>query len=272
VHGIAVGLFVGGDDPNAGTQLTEAKIRAILRPLVGHTEWIRLYGTGLNQDLAARIAKEYGLNVAVGIYLSRDSNLNLLETERAIEVARSGHADMVVVGNEVLLRRDVPVAELVSRIESVKRAIGGKIPVTTAEPLDQWLASPQLRAAVDVILLQDYPYWAGVHIDKAVASLAEHFDSLAALEPGKEVWLGETGWGSCGQTIGAAVPSPENAAAYLKAFATWARVRGVRYFLFEAVDEAWKAKGPEGALGGCWGLAGADYRLKPGMAEVFREP
>jgi len=80
--------------------------------------------------------------------------------------------------------------------------------------------------------------------------------------------VSETGWPSCGNQVGDAVPSPENASFYFLNFVSWARANNVPYFYFEAFDESWKAvyEGPQGA---CWGIWDKDGNLKPGMQDVF---
>jgi exo-beta-1,3-glucanase (GH17 family) len=48
--------------------------------------------------------------------------INAREIEGVIAVARAGHADIVAVGNEVLLREDISEDALIERIEYVKRS------------------------------------------------------------------------------------------------------------------------------------------------------
>ena len=65
------------------------------------------------------------------------------------------------------------------------------------------------------------------------------------------------------------MPSPENASSYFLQFASWARTNNVPYFYFEAIDEAWKSLGQEGAQGGHFGLWDANLTLKQGMASIY---
>jgi len=55
----------------------------------------------------------------------------------------------------------------------------------------------------------------------------------------------------CGERIGDAVPSPENAVLYFLNSVSWARATHVDYFYFEAFDEACMAQ-YEGPQGTCW--------------------
>jgi hypothetical protein len=85
---------------------------------------------------------------------------------------------------------------------------------------------------------------------------------------GKLVAVSETGWPSCGNTIGRAVPSLENAVLFALNFVSWARANDVPYLYFVAFDEQWKAA-YEGPQGPCWGIWDVLGRPKPGMQAIF---
>ena len=65
--------------------------------------------------------------------------------------------DRVIVGNEVLLRRDLPVEELIADIDAVRRAV--KQPVTYADVWDFWRQFPQVAPHVDIVTIHLLPYW-----------------------------------------------------------------------------------------------------------------
>ncbi len=111
------------------------------------------------------------------------------------------------------------------------------------------LAHPAVIANSDVVLANYYPYWEGVSIDVAVATLHRWHQRVVAAAPGKSVIVSETGWPGGGNAAGNAVPSPENASFYFLNFVSWARANDVPYFYFEALDETWKTahEGPQGA-------------------------
>jgi len=81
--------------------------------------------------------------------------------------------------------------------------------------------------------------------------------------------LAETGWPSAGEPVRDARPSRENAAAYLERFVPWAEANSVPYLYLEAFDEGWKARS-EGERGAHFGVALADGRAKPGLAQALR--
>jgi hypothetical protein len=175
--------------------------------------------------------------------------------------------DLAVIGTEVLLRGDLPPADLIAYIRRFRREVPN-VPVTTADVYSDLLENPEVMAACDVILANYYPYWEGVDVNHAMAWLHVRHQRLVSTASGKEVVVSETGWPSAGDTIADAIPSPENASFYFENFISWARAEGVDYFYFEAFDESWKSvyESPQGAH---WGLWTEDGTLKPGMQAVF---
>ena len=131
------------------------------------------------------------------------------------------------------------------------------------------LARPALISAVDVVFANIEPFSAGVSVEAAAKNLQASYATLQAAAGAKTVIIGETGWPTCGEVTGAAVPSVENAARYLSDVRAWADPAGVAYFWFEAYDQAWKASGQEGALGACWGLWTGGGELKRGFRPTF---
>ncbi len=68
-----------------------------------------------------------------------------------------------MIGNEVLLRGDLPVEELEKYLDRARAAIGQ--PVGTAETWHTWLAHPELAQHVDFIAVHLLPYWEGVAVE-----------------------------------------------------------------------------------------------------------
>jgi hypothetical protein len=122
--------------------------------------------------------------------------------------------------------------------------------------------------AVDLLFLNIYPFWEGVPLDEAVGVLHGWYEKARAVAGNKPVHISETGWSSCGEAVGAAVPSPENAALYCLNVLSWARTHAVPLFYFSGLDESWKVA-REGTRGACWGIRRKDGTLKPGFQAVF---
>lgn len=267
-HGLNFGPYIDGQDPNWGSQVSESQLRGRMTIIEPYTQWIRTFGAINGLESAGRIAHQLGLKAAMGAWLGPSLTANDREIANLIAACRAGHADMAIVGSEVLLRRDLSEAKLLDYISLVKQSIPSGIPVTTADVYGELLAHPAVLDAVDVVMVNYYPYWEGYPVDVAIGALHGWHQRVAAATPGKAVVISETGWPSAGNAVGAAAPSPTNASHYFLNFVSWARANNVAYFYFEALDETWKAtrEGPQGAFWGVWDKKGV---LKSGMQSVF---
>jgi glycosyl hydrolase family 17 len=213
-----------------------------------------------------RAAQAAHLCVALGIGLGRNAAANQAEIAAGIRLARHSPAvRSVIVGNEVLHRKDLPVARLIADIRRVRAALGGKVAVSYADWPVEWLSHPQLAKAVDFVTVHIYPFWQHAAIGSALTTFAKDYASVAKRFPGKAIVIGETGWPSGGRRQGRAVPSPTNQARYFRGFVTWASQHHVRYFYFDEFDEAWKTNEP-GAVGTHWGLYDQGGHRKPALA------
>ena len=268
LHGLNFSPYMDGQDPNRGVQISEEQLRNRMADVAPYTRWIRTFGSTHGLEKSGEIAHSMGLKAAVGAWLGRNINTNEQEIANLITAANAGHVDMAIVGSEVLLRNDLSVSQLIGYIHQVRNAIPSSIPVTTADICANLLSHPDLISAVDVIFFNQYPYWEGTPLECGAASLHSCYQELKAVAKGKPIVLSETGWPSCGNEIGNAVPSPENASWYFLNVVSWAKANDVPMFYFEAYDELWKA-GHEGPQGACWGIWDKDGHLKPGMQAVF---
>lgn len=266
-YGLDFSPYMDGQNPNYGSFISADQIRERLGIIKSHTEWIRTFGSTSGIEETGKIAHELGLKAAVGAWLGNNLNANETEIANLIQAGQNGHVDIAIVGSETLLRGDLSEDQLIGYINRVKSALPG-VTVTTGEVYGELLAHPNVVAACDVIFVNYYSYWEGKSIDKAVVYLNSLHQKVLAISGGKEIIVSETGWPSCGNVIGDAIPSPENASYYFLNFVSWAREKNVKYFYFEAFDEGWKA-GYEGPQGACWGIWNKDGIMKPGMQDVF---
>ena len=260
--------FKDGQDPNLGSVLSEDQQREGLHLISGYTDWVRGFGTDFGHDKFCGIAKSMGLKVVASAWLGRSLTSNEAEITRIISIANDCRPEIVVVGSEVLLRNDLTEAQLLAYISRVRAAVPPEIPVTTAEIASVLWGHPAVMDAVDVIFANFYPYWEGVNLNVAVQSINADYEFTVKLAKGKQVFVSETGWPSCGEQIGEAVPSLPNAEFYFKNVMSWAKAKKITVFYFEAFDESWKAK-PEGPQGACWGLWTKEGVLKPGMLSLI---
>ncbi len=272
--GLGLGPYhVPGQDPALGTVIDDEQLELDVLVASLAAERIRLYGCDAVLDRAARKAKAlpeaFRPEVALGAWISSDFAANRRQIECVIRVCGEGLCDLAVVGNEVLLRGDVDEATLLGYLELVRAALPG-VPVTTGEDQNVLLAHPRVMDASDVVLAHLYPFWGGVSIEHAMAALRDGYAALRDAAGSKLVVIGETGWPSCGEPNGQAIPGPENASRYLREFVEWSRSEDVIGFYFSTFDEPWKVQ-HEGERGRCWGLFEENYAIKPGVEVVFDE-
>lgn len=217
-----------------------------------HCEWIRTFSCTDGNQLAPRVAHELGLKTLVGSWVGDDRDKNQVEQEALLEIVRAGHADLVAVGNEVLLREDLPEDELIGLIEAVKQACPG-VPVGYVDAYYLFDQHPRLVEACDVLYVNCYPFWEKFSLEASIGLMRQMVARAQAVAQGKPVMISETGWPTSGANVGAAAPSPDNAAVYaLEAF-EWTAAEQIPLFYFSAFDEAWKT-GPEGDCGDSWGF------------------
>jgi glycoside/pentoside/hexuronide:cation symporter, GPH family len=161
----------------------------------------------------------------------------------------------------VLLRGEMPEAELLACIRRVKSALPAHVPVGCVDAYAAFLDRPALVQACDLLLPNCYPFWEGTPIDQAPAHLQQMHALVQQAAGGRPVIVAETGWPSAGQAVGAALPSPVNAMRYFIETQDWARRDRIELFHFSSFDEPWK-QGQEGDVGPQWGLWDKDERLK----------
>ena len=260
VHGICFSPYVEGQGP--GTQIGEAQIRERLAFIQDNTRWIRTFSCSEGNELIPAIAKENGLDTMVGVWLDGNREQNEIELGNAIEIAKAGHADILGVGNEVLLRGDLSEDELIDYINRAKEGAPG-VPVGYVDAYFEFEVHPRMTEACDVLLANCYPFWEGCPADYALLYMKEMYRRAALAGNGKKVIVSETGWPNVGTAERGAVPSFENAIKYFVDTHLWAEEDGVEIFYFSSFDETWKVDA-EGDVGAYWGIWDKDGNPKYG--------
>jgi len=258
IHGISFSPYVDGQSP--GAEISEPQIRERLSIIQPYTHWIRSFSCREGNQETPRIAHENGLKTMVGVVLSEDLELNEIELRNGIEVARAGHADILAVGNEVMLREDLTEDQLIDYIERAKAAAPG-VPVGTVDAYFLFENHPRVAAACDTLLVNCYPFWESCPAEYALLYMKEMYRRAQNVAGGKKVIISETGWPTVGSPFGAAVPSYDHALEYFIRTYQWAHEEGVEIFYFSSFDESWKV-GDEGDVGAYWGLWDAAGNLK----------
>jgi len=258
IHGISFSPYIEGQGP--GTRLGEAQIRERLSFIQPYVHWVRSFSCTEGHEQIPRIAKENGLKTMVGFWLDDDREHNEEELANAIEIAKAGHADLLAVGNEVLLRGDLTEDELIDYINRVKQAVPG-IDVGYVDAYFEFVDHPRVTEACDVIFANCYPFWEGCPAEHSLLYMKEMYRRAVQAANGKKVIISETGWPNIGTATKAAVPSFENAIKYFIDTYQWANQDGIDIFWFSSFDEAWKVDA-EGDVGAYWGLWDKDGNPK----------
>jgi GPH family glycoside/pentoside/hexuronide:cation symporter len=261
MYGLCYSAYAGGQ--SAGDVLAPSQVRRRVALIAPHTRWLRSFACTEGHELIPAVAREHGLKTMVGAWISADRERNERELHGLVTLAKAGLVDIAVVGNEVLLRGELPEADLLDYIARVKAAVPEGVRVGCVDAYYLFLERPALTAACDVLLPNCYPFWEGADLAWAGHYL-RHMHALVQAAGGeKPVVVAETGWPGKGEPVGGAVPSAENAMRYFVDVQQWTRREGVKLFYFSSFDEPWKLA-QEGEVGTQWGLWDKDERPKYG--------
>lgn len=258
LHGICFSPYREGQDVR--DQLTGTQIDERMEVIQPYTKWIRSFSTTKGNELIPLSARSKGIKTMVGAWISSNKSNNDLEIKNLIEQAKKGMVDIAVIGNEVLLRDELSIDELLGYIRYLKSELPD-IPVGYVDAYYQFVENPRLVEECDVILANCYPFWEGCHIDTATAYLDEMHNIVTGVAKGKPVIITETGWPNEGKENQFAIPSKVNAMKYFINVVNWAKSKGVESFYFSSFDESWKVR-QEGEVGARWGLWDKNENLK----------
>lgn len=258
IHGLSFSPYLEGQGP--GTELQEAQIRERLDIIKPWVRWVRTFSCKEGNELTPRIAAENGLKTMVGVWLDEDREKNETEMANAIDVARAGHADILAVGNEVLLRGELSEDELLDYIHRARQAVP-EVPVGYVDAYFKFVDHPRVTEACDVLLANCYPFWEGCPAEYALLYMKDMYRRVVNVAGGRRVIISETGWPNIGTPTGGAVPSLRNAIKYFIDTYRWAEEDSIEVFYFSAFDEAWKVAA-EGDVGAYWGLWDKDGNPK----------
>lgn len=279
LRGICFGPYRASESPDCGVYPTLEEIREELQFIKDAkiAKKIRTYSCLNTLSNVPAICQELGLECWPGAWLGTDPCANEREIEALIAVGKMHltNCPALIVGNEVLLRRDngntneLSETELIENFKRVRRDTGRHI--AYAEISGNICAHKDVGKAVDVILVHLYPYWGSKHINEAMDNISNELRKVAVTNyPDKKVIIGETGWPSSGEIQGGiAKPSPENQAKYLQDFLKLSQDNDIDYFYFSLFNESWKTNSGEGMQGGHWGLFTEDGKLNPFLKTNF---
>ncbi len=255
VQSVSFAPFRRGQGPLVKIFPTKEQVEEDLASLQGIAKGVRTYTSLEGVGVVPELAGKYGLEVTHSAWLGQELDVNEKEIAALIEQANRypDTIKRVIVGNEVLLRKDLTADQLIGYIRRVKAAV--KQPVSYADVWEFWLQNPRLLQEVDFITVHFLPYWEDmpVGVDHAMEHILWVYDEVRRQLPGKPVLIGEVGWPSEGRSRRDAVPSRIEAATFIANFKHLAAEKGLNYNLVEAFDQPWKVA-LEGTVGGAWGM------------------
>jgi exo-beta-1,3-glucanase (GH17 family)/cellulose synthase/poly-beta-1,6-N-acetylglucosamine synthase-like glycosyltransferase len=269
IQGFAFAPFQAGQGPVWSKYPDVDQIEADIALLENRTHAIRTYTVERTLGEIPRLAARHGINVALGAWVSDDHDKTVDAITRMLDISvHSRNVVRIVVGNEVLLRGDIPAKQLITYLDMARARTD--IPVSTAEPPYIWKKHPELVNHVDYIAVHLLPYWEGIAVDEAINYVVNNINELKQLYPGKRIVIGEVGWPSNGRSIRDAVASVSNQAVFLRRFLARAAEEKYTYYIMEAFDQPWKRE-TEGAVGAYWGVYDVDRKPKFQLTEPIVE-
>lgn len=260
VHGLSFSPYVEGQAPAIQSFVTKGQIIERMSIISPYTSWVRSFSCTSGNEQIPEIAHSMGIKTLVGAWIADDLEKNELEIENLIRLAKDGHADILAVGNEVLLRGELTESQIIQYIERVKEAVPN-IPVGYVDAYYIFEQHQAISDACDVILANCYPYWEHCALSYSVDYMKHMYEAALRAAKGKKVIIAETGWPNKGSLEGAAEPGYDNAMSYFLQSQQWAISENIELFYFSSFDEAWKIH-HEGASGAHWGLWDKDNQYK----------
>jgi exo-beta-1,3-glucanase (GH17 family) len=258
IHGVSFSVYENDQAP--GSQISAEQIMTRMNEIKPYVKWVRSFSCTDGNEQIPRIAHEHGVKTLVGAWLGTEEEKNEQEIEGVIKVAKSGYADIVAVGNEVLLRGDLTEDQIIDFIRRVKKEVSD-VPVGYVDAYYEFAAHQRICEAIDVILANCYPFWEGYPLEHSLLYMKDMYQIAVRAGNGKKVIISETGWPNLGSPDREAVPSYENAMKYFINTYTWADEEEIDIFYFSSFDELWKIDA-EGDVGAYWGIWDTNGNLK----------
>jgi exo-beta-1,3-glucanase (GH17 family) len=176
------------------------------------TNVVRLYGTDCNVTEMVLHSidrlKLTDMKVWLGVWLDSNQTTNdrqLAQFWNTIEKHKDHATDLfkgVIVGNEVLFRKDLTITELAKTLADVKKNLTDMnidLPVATSDLGDNWTAA--LVVDVDVVMSNIHPFFAGATAEAAAGwtwSFWQNKDVVLTKGTTTQQVISEVGWPSAG--------------------------------------------------------------------------
>ena len=182
-----------GQSPLAkATVISRSQIDADLAQIARSFRCVRTYSVAQGLAEVPPLARKHGLRVLLGLWIGPEADDNEREIAQGIAVLKRD-ADVinaVIVGNEVLLRRDQPPQALVGYLRRVRAATA--VPVTYADVWEFWLRNREILAETSFVTVHILPYWEDdpIAADRAVDHVLNVYARVRDAFPGRRVMIG----------------------------------------------------------------------------------
>ena len=259
------------DELSLKPNVTQEQIEKDFNIFEGRVENVRIYSSTHGQEKVPLVADKYNMRVMAGAWLNSKHENNTQEINAVIAMANQySNINSVLVGNEVLFRKELSVTQLIDYVKYVKTRI--RQPVSVGELWDNWIKYPELVKHVDFIAAHIFPYWSGMPIETAIGEMQRRYEQLHRAYPDKAIVIAKAGWPSNGGGQFEAKASLQNEARFLREFINFADKQHYNYYLMEAFDQPWKHS-TEGTGSAYWGIFDAEGRQKfPFTGAVTENP
>jgi exo-beta-1,3-glucanase (GH17 family) len=252
------------------------------------TDSVRLYGTDCNQTQMLihaidRLEIKDSMKIWLGVWLDSNDTTTDRQIKQTWDILDDYGCDYfkgIIIGNEVLYRKDLTATQLLGHITDFRKNITDhkcKLPVAMADLGDNWTAD--MATKVDIVMSNIHPFFSGTAAKDAADWTynfwQNHDVALTAGQNGIHQVIAEVGWPSGGGTnCGGAKTCAEGSVAgvdemnrFMEDWICPSLQNGTEYFWFSMFDEPWKIsfneKGKEWE--DKWGLMDIDRNLKPGL-------
>ena len=175
------------------------------------TNVVRLYGTDCNQTQMVLHAIDKlslpDMKVWLGVWLDNNSTSSNRGLDAMYQILSQYTAKPfagVIIGNEVLYRKDLTITELNDILAGVKTNFTNQkidLQIATSDLGDSWTQA--LTENVDFVMSNIHPFFAGVTVEQAAGwtwNFWQQFDTVLTKGTTKQNVISETGWPSGGGT------------------------------------------------------------------------
>ncbi|KAJ5099429.1 glucan endo-1-3-beta-glucosidase btgC [Penicillium argentinense] len=258
------------------------------------TNNVRLYGTDCNQTEMVLHAIDRlelkDMKVWLGVWIDSNDTTTDRQLKQLYKILDdtkdTSIYNGVIVGNEALYRAGSTKAtaekNLISYIKDVRSELKKRsidFTVATSDLGDNW--NSQLVDAVDAVMSNVHPFFAGVNVDNAASwtwDFWQNHDVSLTKGTNKKQIISEVGWPSgggkdcggsdvCNKDTPGSVASIENMNKFMSDWICQALENGTDYFWFEAFDEPWKIQfnTKDQNWEDKWGLMDSARKVKDGL-------